>query len=63
MYIVELEYYITVFDILLCCHIIYCLHNIVSGHRVLLLLKIDWLNRSTFQVQGKQKNICQIHRK
>jgi len=35
-----------VFDVLpylLYCHITYCLHNIVSGHPVLLLLKIDWL--------------------
>ena len=27
--------------VLLYCHITYCLHNIVSGHPVLLLLKID----------------------
>jgi len=35
-----------VFDVLLYllyCHITYCLHNIVSDHPVLLLLKIDWL--------------------
>ena len=35
-----------VFDVLpylLYCNITYCLYNIVSGHPVLLLLKIDWL--------------------
>ena len=31
-----------VLDVLLYCHITYCLHKIVSGHSVLLLLKIDW---------------------
>ena len=30
-----------VFDVLLYCHITYCLYNIVSGYSVLLLLKID----------------------
>ena len=46
---------------LLYCHTTYCLHNIVSGHPVLLLLKIDdddgsiatmGLSRTVFEING-----------